>query len=327
MTLCDRCRQDTASPRTEKPGRYICDQCKLGFTVVTPRQRDDDRIIKTSGIILGFALMFLGGFLVVITEDYLMGCTFSALGFVVVIGALWIAQSGEKKKELKQFEKELLYSFKKKDLLFRALTHKSYANEREMESRENNERYEYLGDAVLELAISHILIETFPDQPEGELSKLRAAIVNETQLAGVAKNIGLGKFMNIGKGEEMTGGREKPSLLSDAYEAVLGAIYLDRGFDRAKKVVKKHFKDILKNAGSEDFYKDYKTRLQEVSQSVFKMIPKYKMVRESGPDHKKTFEVSLFIGENIYGKGKGKSKKRAEQNAAKAALDKIEGKK
>lgn len=229
------------------------------------------------------------------------------------------------KKSLKLFEKGLSYSFKKKELLFRALTHKSYINERNGPPEENNERYEYLGDAVLELAVSHILIETFPDYFEGELSKLRAAIVNETQLAEIARSIQLGKFLNIGKGEEVTGGRNKPSLLSDAYEAVLGAIYLDRGFDKAKKVIRKHFAEVLKNAGNVDFYKDYKTRLQEVSQSAYKTIPRYKLVSESGPDHKKLFVVDLVIGTKTFGRGAGHSKKSAEQNAAKTALEIIEG--
>lgn len=232
--------------------------------------------------------------------------------------------SDEDKKRLKMFEKRLGYSFKKREYLFRALTHKSFANERGMPQSDHNERYEYLGDAVLELAISHILVESFPKYPEGELSKVRAAVVNEVQLAEVAKEINLGDFLNIGKGEEITGGRNKSSLLSDAYEAVLGAIYLDRGFEKAKKVVGKHFSAVLNNAGSEGFYKDYKTRLQEVSQSRFKTIPRYKLVKESGPDHRKMFEISLYIGNELYGVGKGYSKKHAEQNAAKIALERIE---
>lgn len=232
--------------------------------------------------------------------------------------------SSEEKKRLKRFEKNLGYSFKKKGCLFQALTHKSYANERNMPPGENNERYEFLGDAVLELAISHILMNNFPKCPEGELSKIRATVVNEVQLAEIARDIELGDYLNLGKGEDMTGGRNKPSLLSDAYEAVLGAVYLDRGFDKAKGVVKDHFSDILKNAGTKDFYKDYKTRLQEVSQSRFRTIPRYKLVKEKGPDHRKTFEVNLYISNRLYGLGRGYSKKLAEQNAAKAALEKIE---
>lgn len=232
--------------------------------------------------------------------------------------------SSEQKKVLKTFEKKLGYAFKKKELLFRALTHKSYANEQGLSPKENNERYEYLGDAVLELAISHILIEGFPSFSEGELSKVRAAVVNESRLSEIAQAIMLGDYLNLGKGEDQTGGRHKPSLLSDAYEAVLGGVYLDRGFDKARKVVQKHFLDILKNVGKKDFSKDFKTRLQEVSQSKFRLIPKYKLAGASGPDHRKTFEIYLYIGDKVYGHGKGHSKKIAEQNAAKAALEKIE---
>lgn len=233
--------------------------------------------------------------------------------------------TSDEKKHLKAFEKKLGYGFKKKEYLFRALTHKSYANERNLSPNENNERYEFLGDAVLELAISHILIDTFPEYPEGDLSKIRAAVVNENQLAEIARGINLGDHLNLGRGEDLTGGRNKPSLLSDAYEAVLGGIYLDRGFVKAKKVVQNQFEKILKEVGKRGFYKDYKTRLQEVSQSKFRTIPKYKLVKESGPDHRKIFEVNLFIANDLYGVGKGHSKKLAEQNAAKDALAKIEG--
>lgn len=233
--------------------------------------------------------------------------------------------TSEQKKALKAFEKYLKYSFKKKELLFRGLTHKSYVNERGLPATEHNERYEYLGDAVLELSISHILIEQFPEFSEGELSKIRAAVVNEHALAEIAVSIKLGDYMNLGKGEEMTGGNKKPSLLSDAYEAVLGAIYLDKGFEKAKKTVGIHFKQVLKNAGSKEFSKDFKTRLQEVSQAKFRIIPKYKIIKASGPDHRKTFEVHLFIDKEIFGIGKGHSKKIAEQRAAEAALIKIKG--
>jgi len=234
--------------------------------------------------------------------------------------------TSEQKKRLKEFEKRLGISFKKKEHLFRALTHKSFVNEKNNPVRDHNERYEFLGDAVLELAISHILMGSFPQYPEGELSKIRAAIVNERQLAEIARKIGLSDYLNLGKGEEMTGGRSKPSLLSDAFEAVLGGIYLDRGFDKAKKLIECLFSDILNNVGTKDFYKDYKTRLQEVVQARFRTIPKYKVARESGPDHRKIFEVDLFIANERYGVGRGSSKKIAEQNAARAALEKIEGK-
>ena len=231
--------------------------------------------------------------------------------------------SQDDKKQLKLLEKKLGYSFKHKDLLKRALTHKSYTNELKLPPSQHNERTEFLGDAVLELAISHLLMEKFKEHPEGELSKLRAAIVNEAQLADLARSIRLGDFLYLGKGEEQTGGRDKPSLLSDVYEAVLGAIYLDRGFQKAFQLVAKHFVEIIKKVGEEGFAKDYKTRLQEEVQSRFRSIPRYKMVKAVGPDHNKIFEINLYIQEELYGVGEGPSKKSAEQDAARQALEKL----
>ncbi len=147
--------------------------------------------------------------------------------------------SPDDKKCLKAFEKNLGYRFKKREYLKRALTHKSYANEQKLAATEHNERYEYLGDAVLELAISHLLMQSFPDYPEGELSKIRAAVVNEEQLAELARKINLGDYLYLGKGEAQTGGNNKPSLLADAYEAVFGAVYLDRGFTKALRLIDK----------------------------------------------------------------------------------------
>lgn len=234
-----------------------------------------------------------------------------------------MALSSEEKKILKAFEKRLGYKFKHRSRLRRALMHKSFANENRMAPTEHNERYEYLGDAVLELSVSHLLMERFPDHPEGELSKLRAAVVNEGQLAEIAKAIGLGEYMYLGKGEDATGGRDKPSLLSDAFEAVLGAVYLDRGFGKALKLVKSLYSGILDRAGGVGFVKDYKTRLQEVSQGRFRVVPRYRLMRTSGPDHCKTFEVHLYIGDKPWGEGSGGSKKSAEQDAARQALEKL----
>jgi ribonuclease-3 len=194
-----------------------------------------------------------------------------------------------------------------------------------MPATDHNERYEYLGDAVLELSISHILMELFPEHAEGELSKLRAAAVNETRLAGVARGLGLGDYLYLGKGEDMTGGRDKPSLLSDAYEAILGAVYLDRGFKKVLGVVKKHFDEVLARADERGFVKDFKTRLQEEAQGQLRAMPRYRLIKETGPDHRKMFEVHLFIKEELMGIGKGGSKKAAEQEAARIALGKLRG--
>lgn len=229
----------------------------------------------------------------------------------------------EEKQKLKQLEKALGYVFRHRLHLRRALTHRSHANELRLKATDHNERYEYLGDAVLELAISHLLMEHFPDHPEGELSKLRAAIVNEVQLAELARDLRLGEYLYLGKGEEQTGGRDKPSILADAFEAVLGAIYVDRGFKKGFDVVKRHYKKVLQKVKQGHFIQDFKTRLQEESQGRFRTVPRYRLMRESGPDHHKTFEVNLFIEDTLYGMGRGASKKAAEQDAARQALEKL----
>jgi dsRNA-specific ribonuclease len=148
--------------------------------------------------------------------------------------------------------------------------------------------------------------------------------VNEAQLAEMSQAINLGEFLLLGKGEDRTGGREKPSLLSDAYEAVLGAIYLDRGFEKAFHVVAKHFASVLKQVGGAGFVKDYKTRLQEICQGRFRVMPRYRIANASGPDHRKTFEINLFIKDELSATGFGASKKAAEQDAARQALEKLQ---
>jgi ribonuclease III len=228
------------------------------------------------------------------------------------------------KKHLKAFEKKIGYRFRHKELLKNGLTHRSYANEKRWEATLHNERFEYLGDAVLELIVSHLLMKKYPQATEGELSKLRAAIVNEKTLASVAREHSLGDYLYLGKGEDMGAGREKSSLLADAMEAVIGAIYLDRGFKKAFKVIGKIALELFDQVGQEGFYQDYKTLLQERAQELFRTVPKYRMVREIGPDHDKTFEVNLMIRGEVYGVGSGKSKKDAEQNAAKEALNNLE---
>lgn len=228
-------------------------------------------------------------------------------------------------KKLRPFEKLLGYTFRNLRLLQRALTHKSYVNEQRLLTTDQNERYEFLGDAVLELAISHLMMDKFPDYSEGDLSKLRAAVVNEESLATLARQLDVGEYLYLGKGEDQGQGRTKDSLLADAYEAVLGAIYLDSNFENVFRVVHDRFYDLLESAKEQDIIRDYKTKLQEVVQDQFRQIPRYHLVSEIGPDHDKTFEVHLFIRDKIYGRGRGKSKKQAEQAAAKDALDRLEG--
>jgi ribonuclease III len=228
-----------------------------------------------------------------------------------------------KKSPFSEFEKQYGYKFKDKDLLKRSLTHRSYANEKGLPAKAHNERLEFLGDAVLELAVSEFLMSRFPHFSEGNLSKLRAAVVNAKQLAELAREYRIGDCLLLGHGEEQTMGREKPSLLADAYEAVLGAIYIDRGYRHAKKLVRLHYGRLFDNNSPESFYHDYKTELQEHVQSTFKSIPHYKIAGEEGPDHRKIFEVDILIKGDCYGKGVGHSKKAAEQKAAKQALSKL----
>ncbi len=233
--------------------------------------------------------------------------------------------SKEEKKRIKTLEKMIGYSFRKLTLIRRALTHKSYANERKLPPNQDNERLEFLGDAVLELAVSQLLMDRYPQYSEGDLSKLRAAIVNERQLADLARHFGLGEQLYLGRGEEQTSGREKSSLLADAYEAILGGIYLDRGFEKAAQVIRRHYSALLDSTPPEEIYQDYKTELQEKSQSLFHAIPRYRLAAEKGPDHDKIFEVEIFIRNELMGRGSGRNKKEAEQLAAREALEKLVG--
>ena len=204
-----------------------------------------------------------------------------------------------------------------------ALTHRSYTNEHRDEGAENNERLEFLGDAVVDLAIGHRLMQRFPKANEGELSKLRALIVNEEGLSKVARAIGLGELLLLGRGEEMSGGCEKSSLLADALEAVLGAVYWSTGLLSVLELVDRLFDEALSGVALGQNGQDYKTVLQEGAQLKLKTTPKYRVLSESGPDHEKTFEVEVTLGTEILGKAIGRSKKEAEQAAAKAALHKL----
>lgn len=231
------------------------------------------------------------------------------------------------KKRLKEFQKIIGYSFSDRELLLKALTHKSYMNENPTMVHFNNQRLEFLGDAVLDLIISHFLMSKFLTKPEGELSKIRAFLVNEDQLSLLAIKLEIGKYIFLGKGEELSGGKEKSSILADCYEAIVGAVFLDRGFKKCNKLILKHFDALLKNLSTDEGQTalrfDFKTRLQEYSQNYKRVIPKYIIKSEAGPEHQKTFEVEVFIGKISYGTASGKSKKEAEQSAAKQALDKI----
>lgn len=216
------------------------------------------------------------------------------------------------------FENNLKYTFKNKDLLINALTHSSYANETREGS--SNERLEFLGDSVLSIIVSEYIFEKFSHLPEGELTKIRASLVCEKSLCGFSRELDLGNYMRLGKGEEKGGGRERDSILADAFEAVLAAMYLDGGMEVAKKHVMRFIIPELKHTEDEVF-KDYKTALQEIIQRNPEESVSYFLTGESGPDHDKMFEVEVRLNSNVIGRGKGKSKKRAEQMAAKQALE------
>ena len=222
---------------------------------------------------------------------------------------------------LADLQQSISYTFKEPMLLERALTHKSFANENKVHY--HNERMEFLGDAVLSLIVSEYLMRTCPDSTEGDLSRLRAAIVSEPALAVIGRALALGAYLLLGKGEEQTGGRDKDSLLADSLEAVIAALYLDRGKDAAEAFILRFFEDVIKMTCASRTTLDYKTALQERCQERLKQLPEYRVASETGPDHQKQFDVELLVKGQLYGRGTGKSKKEAEQKAAKEALEKL----
>ncbi len=212
------------------------------------------------------------------------------------------------------------YRFNDVGLLNKALTHKSYTHENR-ETFRHNERFEFLGDSVLDLIVSDFMVRQYSELNEGVLSKMRAAVVNETSLAGFAREIDLGRFLLLGKGEENTGGRDKSSLLANAFEALAGAIFFDGQLDPVREALFPLLKkEIERNEGAATL-RDFKSDFQEYTQNRLNCVPVYKVVGETGPDHDKLFEVAVSVKKNIQGKGLGKSKKEAEQSAAMKALE------
>ncbi len=220
-------------------------------------------------------------------------------------------------KEFEELEKTINYSFKDKALLSKALTHKSY------KKPYSNERLEFLGDAVLNLVVGEYLYKKFPDSNEGELSKMRAGLVNEASFQILANRIELGKFILLSSSEERNKGRHKASILSDAFEAIMGAVFLESGIIVVQKIALDLIEKEYENISLDYLLQDYKTSLQEITQALFAEIPEYKLEKETGPDHQKNFEVSIWIDGKTYGSATGKSKKIAQQAVAKIALNKI----
>ncbi len=222
--------------------------------------------------------------------------------------------------DLKQLEKKIGYTFKDFGLLTKAMMHSSYANEQHLHKYECNERLEFLGDAVLELVSSEFLFYEHEKMPEGELTKTRASMVCEPALAFCARELNIGDYLLLGKGEDATGGRKRESITSDAMEALIGAIYIDGGFANAKEFIERF---ILRDLENKKLFFDSKTILQEIVQANFKEVISYHLIGEEGPDHNKTFRVAVHIGEDEYGVGEGRTKKAAEQEAAYISILKL----
>jgi len=214
-------------------------------------------------------------------------------------------------------QKSLGYQFKDEKLITEALTHRSYSK------NFNNERLEYLGDAVLDLIVGEYLYHLFPQAEEGMLSKLRAALVNEHAFTKLAKRINLGKYLFLSPAEENNNGREKSSILSSAFEALIGALYLEAGFEKAKETALKLLKEEYPTIEPEELLKDYKTTLQEITQAHFGVVPEYRLISATGPDHRKEFEIGVYIHDKEYARAKGKSKKAAQQEGARITIEKL----
>ncbi|WP_024788204.1 MULTISPECIES: ribonuclease III [unclassified Lebetimonas] len=215
----------------------------------------------------------------------------------------------------KDLQKSLGYQFKNEKLITEALTHRSYSKDF------NNERLEFLGDAVMDLIVGEYLFFIFPKAEEGILSKLRAALVNEESFTRLAKKLNLGNYLLLSNAEENNEGREKPSILSSAFEALIGALYLEAGFEKTKEIALNLLKNVYPTITPEELLRDYKTNLQEITQAYFGEVPEYRVVNTSGPDHKKEFEIAVFIQGKKYASAKGKSKKVAQQEGAKKTID------
>lgn len=215
------------------------------------------------------------------------------------------------------------YNFHYPGLLKEALTHKSFVNESPIKGIKDNERLEFLGDAVLDMVISEYLFERLPEAREGELSKIKSTVVSEPTLAEIARKINIGDFIVMGKGENLSLGRSKNSLLANTLEAVIAAIYLDGGPQEAIRFIHRWFIETIENILTHQVTFDYKTDFQEECQKKYEVLPEYRLIKTTGPDHSKTFEVHLMVKGNVMGIGIGKSKKEAEQKAAKEGLGQI----
>ena len=224
---------------------------------------------------------------------------------------------------MQELEKKLNYTFRNSALLQEALNHSSYANEHRSAHLHSNERLEFLGDSVLGFVTAEVLFTRHPESPEGDLTRIRAALVCEQSLYEVAQRLGLGQYLKLGRGEEAGGGRERTSILADAVEAVFAAVYLDGGIEAASALIHRCLLDVQRESVVEERRRDYKTALQELVQRHADQVLSYQMVDETGPDHAKTFRAEVQLNGSSIGAGSGHSKKEAEQAAAKAALESL----
>jgi ribonuclease-3 len=234
------------------------------------------------------------------------------------------ALNPERKKELQLFEKHARIRFRRLEFLNQAFTHRSFAHE-SGDNAENNERLEFLGDSVLGLVVAEYAYTILPDQPEGELARIKSFVVSEASLSEIARGLRVDNFILIGKGEEYSGGRSKKTILADCLEAIIGAYYLDSGFPAAERFVHTMLIPEINKVLENRHAKDYKTLLQEWVQKRMKTYPKYRVVQKTGPDHDKTFWIEVHVGERSFGAGKGKNKKEAEQEAARLAWESMTG--
>ncbi|MEW4369196.1 ribonuclease III [Paenibacillus kandeliae] len=224
--------------------------------------------------------------------------------------------------DVKQLQQQIQIQFHNRQLLKQAFTHASYVNEHRFSQHQDNERLEFLGDAVLELTVSEYLYNEYPDRPEGELTKLRAAIVCEPSLVKFAEALDFGRYVLLGKGEELTGGRQRPALLADVFESFIGALYLDQGLDAVKSFLEKHVFSSISPGGQLQMM-DFKTELQEFTQHHNMGVLEYRIIEEKGPAHEREFVSEVYMGDESLGQGSGRSKKEAEQRAAAAALNRL----
>ncbi len=222
--------------------------------------------------------------------------------------------------DFSKLESKIGYSFKNRDLLQQAFTHRSYLNENKGAGREHNERLEFLGDAVLELVVTEFLFAKYPTKPEGELTAFRAALVNTVSIASAAATLGMNEYLLLSRGESRDTGRARQIILANAFEALIGAIHLDAGYNAAKQFIADQLFHKTDEVVSKKLWQDAKSKLQEIAQERSKVTPTYEVVRQSGPDHDRTFVVGAFIGDEKLAEGEGRSKQEAEQAAAEKAL-------